>query len=200
MGDETSGMEVDPNLGYVALGALIGAESTGVPVPGETALLAAAVLAGRGDLDIELVVAVAATAAIVGDNLGYWIGRKGGRRLFELRGPLHGHRQAALARGEDFFARHGPKAVFLGRWIAWLRITSAWLAGITEMRWPTFLLWNALGGVAWATSVGLLAYMLGPAVEEIFKVGGIVALSLAALALVAFAIVRWRRAARAPES
>jgi membrane protein YqaA with SNARE-associated domain len=130
-------MEVDPNLGYVALGALIGAESTGVPVPGETALLAAAVLAERGELDIELVIAVAATAAIVGDNLGYWIGRKGGRRLFELRGPLHRHRHTALARGESFFARHGPKAVFLGRWIAWLRIASAWLAGITHMHWPT---------------------------------------------------------------
>jgi membrane-associated protein len=200
MGDETSGMEVDPNLGYVALGALIGAESTGVPVPGETALLAAAVLAGRGDLDIGLVIAVAATAAIVGDNLGYWIGRKGGRRLFELRGPLHRHRRAALARGEAFFARHGPKAVFLGRWIAWLRITSAWLAGITHMRWPTFLLWNALGGVAWAASVGLLAYQLGPVVEEFFKVGGIVAVSLTVLALVVFAILRRRQASRAPGS
>ena len=199
MGDETSGMEVNPNLGYVALGVLIGAESTGIPVPGETALLAAAVLAGRGELDIELVIAVAATAAIVGDNLGYWIGRKGGRRLFELRGPLHRHRQAALTRGEAFFARHGPKAVFLGRWIAWLRITSAWLAGITHMRWPTFLLWNALGGVAWATSVGLLAYLIGPAAEEVFKVGGTVAVSLTVLALVVFALFRWRRASRAPE-
>ena len=176
-------MEVDPNLGYVALGALVGAESTGVPVPGETALLAAAVLAGRGDLSIELVIAIAALAAIVGDNLGYWIGRKGGRRLFELRGPFQRHRHEALVRGEAFFRRHGAKAVFLGRWIAWLRITSAWLAGINRMHWPTFLLWNALGGVAWATSVGLLAYIAGPAVEDVFKIGGIVAVGLVALAL-----------------
>jgi undecaprenyl-diphosphatase len=176
-------MHVDPNLGYLALAGLIGMESMGVPLPGETALLAASVLASKGKLDIELVVAIAATAAIVGDNVGYWIGRKGGRRLFEIGGPLKSHRQVALERGDAFFRSHGPKAVFLGRWIAWLRITAAWLAGISEMRWNSFLLWNALGGVAWALSVGLLAYFLGPVVEDVFKIGGFVAVGLVALAL-----------------
>jgi membrane-associated protein len=181
-------MHVDPNLGYAALAALVGAESMGVPLPGETALLAAAVLASQGKLQIELVIAIAAVAAIVGDNLGYWIGRKGGRRLFELRGPLRRHRQAALVRGESFFERHGAKAVFLGRWIAWLRITAAWLAGISQMRWPGFLLWNALGGAAWALSIGLLAYFVGPAVEDAFKIGGFVAVGIVALGLAVFAL------------
>ena len=188
MSDETSGMHVDPNLGYVALGALVGAESMGLPLPGETALLAAAVLASKGKLEIELVVVIAATAAIVGDNVGYWIGRKGGRRLFELRGPFPRHRHAALVRGEAFFERHGAKAVFLGRWVAWLRITAAWLAGISHMRWPVFLLWNALGGVAWALSIGLLAYFAGPAVEDVFRIGGFVGVGVVALALAVFAL------------
>jgi membrane-associated protein len=188
MSDDTSDVHVDPNLGYAALAALIGAESMGLPLPGETALLAAAVLASKGKLEIELVIAIAAAAAIVGDNLGYWIGRKAGRRLFEIGGPLKRHRRTALERGEAFFNRHGAKAVFLGRWIAWLRITAAWLAGISEMRWRVFLLWNALGGVAWAASVGLLAYLVGPAVEDVFKIGGFVAVGVVALALAVVAL------------
>jgi undecaprenyl-diphosphatase len=179
------------HLGYLVVFVLVGVESAGVPVPGETALITAGVLAHRGQFSIELVIAVAAGAAIIGDNVGYLIGRTGGRRLLERPGLLEGHRRAVLRTGEPFFARHGPKAVFLGRWVAGLRIAAAWLAGITKMPWPVFLLWNALGGIAWATSVGLLAYYLGRTAERVFKAAGIA--GIIAAVLVAGGVVTWRR-------
>jgi undecaprenyl-diphosphatase len=181
-------------LGYLVLFALVGIESSGVPVPGETALVTAGVLAHHGRFHIELVIVVAAAAAIIGDNVGYVIGRTGGRRLLERPGMFERHRREILNRGEPFFAKHGPKAVFLGRWIAGLRIAASWLAGISHMPWPTFLFWNALGGIAWATSVGLAAYYLGPTAEEVFKVVGVGGVAVAALAVVAF--LTWRRLRR----
>src|SRR5439155_14412688 len=107
---------VPTNLGYAALGALIAGETMGVPLPGETALIAAGILASEGHLSIELVILVAACAAILGDNVGFWIGRRGGRKLLELPGPLARHRQRLLDRGEEIFRRYGPKTVFFGRW------------------------------------------------------------------------------------
>lgn len=178
-------------LGYLILFGLVGAESTGVPVPGETALITAAILGRRGGFEITAVIATAAAAAIIGDNLGYLIGRKGGRRLLEAEGPFRKHRLKVLERGEPFFKRHGPKAVFLGRWVTGLRIAAAWLAGSTQMRWPLFLFWNALGGIAWAVSIGLLAFFVGPAVERFIKIFGVAALGVAAL--VALGVFWWRR-------
>ena len=154
------------HLGYLILFALTAAESAGVPVPGETALITGGVLAHHGQFDIALVVAVAAAGAIAGDNIGYLIGRAGGRRLLERPGPLEDHRRAVLRHGEPFFAKHGPKAVFLARWVVGVRLAAAWLAGINRMHWLTFAFWNALGGIAWATTVGLAAYVLGPAAPE----------------------------------
>jgi membrane protein DedA with SNARE-associated domain len=103
---------------------------------------------------------------------------------------LEKHRRQILDKGEPFFAKHGPKAVFLGRWVAGLRIAAAWLAGINRMHWPVFLFWNALGGIAWATSVGLLAYVLGPTAERLFKYVGIV--GIGAAVLVAAGLLLWR--------
>src|SRR5947208_2190983 len=100
----------------------------------------------------------AAPAPTVGDNIGYVIGRTGGRRLFTRPGPFERHRRDVLQRGEPFFATHGPKAVFFGRWITGLRIAASWLAGMNRMEWKTFFFWNALGGICWAISVGLLGY------------------------------------------
>jgi undecaprenyl-diphosphatase len=182
---------ISGQLGYLTLAGLVGVESIGVPVPGETALITAGVLARHGEFDIGLVIAVAAFAAIVGDNIGYLIGRHGGRRLLLAPGPLQRRRREILAKGEPFFARHGPKAVFLGRWVSGLRIAAAWLAGTTRMHWPTFLFWNALGGIAWAASVGLLAYLLGPAVEQVISTVGLV--GIVALAVVAVGLLVWRR-------
>jgi membrane-associated protein len=187
-------------LGYLILFALIGVESAGVPVPGESALVAAGVLAHHGRMHIEIVIAVAATAAIVGDNIGYLIGRTGGRRLLERPGFMEKHRRAILAKGEPFFARHGPKAVFLGRWVAGLRIAAAWLAGINRMSWPTFLFWNALGGIVWATSVGLLAYYLGPTAERGLKYVGISGVGIVLLIVGCWLAWRVLRRERADES
>lgn len=178
-------------LGYLMLFALISVESAGVPVPGETALVTAGVLSNHGQFQIEMVIAVAAAAAIVGDQVGYLIGRTAGRRLLERPGFLEEHRRAVLRKGEPFFAKHGPKAVFLGRWVAVLRIAAAWLAGINRMPWPIFTFWNALGGIAWAASVGLLAYFLGPAAEHVFKVIGVA--GVAAVALAVAGLLAWRR-------
>jgi undecaprenyl-diphosphatase len=184
---------VPKHLGYVALALLVGLESTGVPVPGETALIAAGVLAHDGEMEITAVIAIAAVAAIVGDNLGYLIGRHGGRRLLEAQGPLEHHRRSIIAKGEPFFERHGPKAVFLGRWVAGLRIAAAWLAGITHMRWRVFFFWNLLGGIAWAASVGLAAYLLGPVAKKIVADLGIGAIGLVLLAALAYAVWWYRR-------
>ena len=163
-----------------------------MPVPGETALIAAGVLASDGRVHIEFVIAIAALAAIRGDNIGYLSGRTGGRRRLEAPGCLERYRRGIIKHGEPFFARHGAKAVFLGRWVAGLRIAASWLAGINHMPWRRFLFWNALGGVAWAASVGLFAYWLGPAAEKIFRTVGIAGVALAALALAAFMLWRHR--------
>jgi membrane protein DedA with SNARE-associated domain len=161
------------HVGYPLLFALIAIETMGVPVPGEAALLTAAVIASRGDLDIEIVIILAASAAILGDNVGYLIGRQGGRRLLQRPGKFEIQRRRVLEYGEPFFAKHGGKAVFFGRWMAWLRIWSAWLAGMNRMRWPSFVFWNAAGGIVWAVSVGLVAYYLGEAGDHAIKTAGL---------------------------
>jgi membrane-associated protein len=185
-------VDIPPDVGYAVVFALIAVETMGIPVPGETALITAALLAHDGKLDVVVLVAIAAAAAILGDNVGFAIGRKLGRRVFEAPGPFHPQRLATLAVGEPFFERHGPKAVFLGRWVAGLRIASAWLAGMNRMRWPRFLFWNALGGICWATSVGLGAYLVGHAFEQYVGVGGIVAAGLVSGGLLGLFV--WRRA------
>jgi membrane-associated protein len=170
-------------FGYPLLFGAVMAESSGVPVPGETALITAAVLASGGKLQIELVIPIAALGAIVGDNIGYLIGRRGGRWMLERPGRFHGQRLQTLQNGEVFFERHGPKAVFLGRFVLGLRVWASWLAGATHMPWRSFVLWNALGGICWATAIGLLAYFLGHAAGnaiETFGIFGLIAVLIAA--------------------
>jgi membrane protein DedA with SNARE-associated domain len=150
-------------------------------------LIAAAVLAKHGNLEIELVIAVAAAAAIIGDNLGYLVSRRYGRQLLTRPGRTQARRLEILERGEAFFERHGPKAVFLGRWITGLRVWASWLAGITHMPWRSFLLWNALGGITWAITVGVTGYLLGTAAEQIIETAGIgAAIAIAVLAVGAY--------------
>ena len=187
-------LDVAETVGYPVIFALIAIETMGIPVPGETALLTAGIVASRGRLEIEVVIAVAACAAILGDNVGFAIGRKLGRRLLTAPGPLAHHRQRVIAVGEPFFDRHGPKAVFLGRWVTGLRITAAWMAGVTKMPWPTFLFWNALGGIAWATSIGLLAYFVGHSAEKIIHIAGLGGAAAVVLGgLVVWLVLRVRR-------
>ena len=174
--------------------ALIAVETMGIPVPGETALIAAALLAHNGQLSIVPLVVIAAAAAIVGDNVGFAIGRHGGRRLFLHPGPLYDQRLRLIERGEPLFERHGPKAVFLGRWVSGLRIASAWLAGMNRMAWPTFLFWNALGGIAWATSIALGVYLLGDIAEKVISTAGPVAAAVGVIALIGVVVWHRRRA------
>jgi membrane protein DedA with SNARE-associated domain len=169
--------------GYPLLFILVMAESSGVPIPGETALIAAAVLASQGKLKIELVIPLAAAAAIVGDNIGYQIGRRGGRWLLERPGRFHRQRLEVLATGEPFFEHHGPKAVFFGRFILGLRVWASWLAGATRMRWRSFFLWNALGGICWASAIGLLAYFVGHSAGNAIQAFGLYGLAAVLIAI-----------------
>jgi len=178
-------------LAYLVLALLVGGESAGVPLPGETALITAAILASRGDLSLTLVIVTAAAGAIVGDNFGYLLGRQGARRLLVRPGRLEKVRRRFLERGEAFFARHGGKTVFLGRWLPFLRITAAWLAGANHMPWPQFVLWNAAGGIAWAISVGVVAYLLGEAAFAALHAAGLVGLAVVGVAAVA--AITWMR-------
>ncbi len=186
-------IDIPPNVGYAAVFALVAIETMGIPVPAEAALITAALLAHKGGMDVVTLIAVASAAAIIGDNVGFAIGRRYGRRLFLFRGPFLHHRRLALEYGEPFFAKHGPKAVFLGRWVSLLRIASAWLAGMNRMHWPTFLFWNALGGIAWAASVTLSIYFLGHFAVRVVEIMGPVAAGVLALALAVFLVWRWRQ-------
>lgn len=174
------------HIGYPVMFLLVMAESGGVPIPGETALIGAALLASQGKLKIELVIPLAAAAAIVGDNIGYLIGRKGGRWLLERPGRFYRQRREVLTVGEPFFERHGPKAVFFGRFVLGLRVWASWLAGATRMHWRSFAFWNACGGIAWATGVGLLAYFLGNSAGNVIQAFGLY--GLAAFLLAAFGV------------
>jgi membrane protein DedA with SNARE-associated domain len=186
------------SLGYL-LPAIIGLESMGIPSPGETALVAAAVLASQGKLQIWLVIVIGVASAIVGDNIGYLLGRRIGRDVFVARGPLRGHRVRAVEAGQRFFERHGPKTVFLGRWIALIRFATAWLAGINHMRFPIFFFYNALGALTWGTTYGLVGYFGGKAAAHVLSrlgVAGAVLLVLFAVGWLVRGRVRDRRARR----
>ncbi|MGH3001393.1 MAG: DedA family protein [Gaiellaceae bacterium] len=172
------------SYGLVLLFAAVAVESAGVPLPGETALIAAAVLARLGHYSLASVIVVAATGAIVGDNVGYWIGRLGGRKLLERWSLVARHAQRVLPPAERFFQRHGAKTVFIGRFVAVLRVTAAWMAGISRMTWWRFFLWNAAGGIVWAALVSVVAYEFGKAAGDAigrYGVYGAVALVLVAV-------------------
>jgi membrane protein DedA with SNARE-associated domain len=182
--------------GYWAVLVAVMIESMGVPFPGETALLAAAVYAGTGGtLDIVLVIVAASAGAILGDNVGYLLGRFGGYPLAWRFLRFFHVKPGALEAAQDYFARHGDKTVFIGRFIALLRVTVAFMAGVTWMPWRRFLIWNALGGIAWATLYGVLGYILGrnlPLLGEIVSVIGIGGTILAVVAI-GGVIFFWRR-------
>ncbi len=185
-------LSVSQNLGYPILVLVVGIEALGVPVPGETALVLAAVAASTGRLSIVLVIVLSSVAAIIGDNIGFQIGRRGGRALLTRPGRFYEERQRAVALADPFFERHGPKAVFLGRWLAGLRIWAAWFAGASAMSWRTFMLWNALGGIGWSTSVGLGAYFGGKAAEKVITDIGLYGLILAAVLATVAGVLYWR--------
>ncbi len=183
------------DYGLIILFVLVALESTGVPLPGETTLIAASVLASQGHYSIVAVIVVAASGAIIGDNAGYWLGRKGGRALLRRIPLLRDYFAKVLPPAERFFERHGAKAVFFGRFISLLRVTAAWLAGISHMSWWRFLFWNAAGGIIWAIAFGLLAYYTGRAAADAINHYGLYA-AIALVVLIVGAVVGihvWRK-------
>ena len=162
-------------------------ESAGIPLPGETALVTAAIYAGTtNQLDIAWLIAAAATAAVVGDNLGYWAGRKFGLRLLLKYGAFIHLDERRLKVGQYLFLRHGGKIVFFGRFVAFLRVFAAVLAGVNKYPWPHFLMFNALGGIVWANVFGLGAYYLG---ESIQRFTGPVGIGLLAGAVIGIFVI-----------
>lgn len=180
-------ISVSGGLGY-ALPAIIGLESMGVPSPGETALILAAVLASQGQLQIWLVIVIAAASAIAGDNIGYLLGRQLGRRVLMAPGPFQRRRLLVIDAGDRFFKRHGPKAVFFARWIALVRFAAAWLAGIEHMRFATFFVYNALGGITWAIAYGLVGFYGGKAAADAITHYGVWAAIALAVLIVAYVV------------
>ncbi|NUR97255.1 MAG: DedA family protein [Kribbellaceae bacterium] len=184
-------------LAYLVVGVVIGVESMGVPLPGETTLIAAALLASQHHLKIEFVVLAAALGAIVGDSIGYFIGRKAGRSLFERLGRrFHHFSEDRIVRAEKYFHKYGVWTVFFGRWVALLRIFAGPMAGMLRMHYPRFLAANAAGGIAWATTIGLVAYKIGDNADKIFgrvSVGALIAIAVVAVGLYVLHKVRKRR-------
>ena len=169
------------SYGYLAIFLIITLESAGVPCPGETVLISSAVYAGStGQLDIGLVIAAAAGAAILGDNLGYWAGRRWGMRLLLRYGHVIALNHGRLKLGQYLFRAHGGKIVFFGRFTAMLRAYAALLAGVNKLDAHRFFAFNALGGIAWAGSMGLGSYYCGRSIE---KIAGPVGLTLLALVI-----------------
>ena len=172
--------------GYWAVFVFVAIESIGIPFPGETMLLVAAIDAGTThQLSIVLVILAATCGAILGDNLGFWIGREGGYRLLRRYGRYIGFNERRVKLGLYLFRTHGGKIVFFGRFVAVLRAWAAFLAGVNRMQWGRFLLFNALGGVSWATLYGLGGYFLGEEIHRLTGPVGIVTIVLAVLIIIA---------------
>lgn len=170
--------------GYLAVALGVGLESMGLPLPGETILVVAAIYAAtHAELNIWLIVVAASAGAIVGDNLGYLLGSRFGYPLLLRFGPRVGLSEGRIKVSQYLFLRHGGKLVFFGRFVALLRILAAFLAGVNRMEWPAFLVANALGGVTWAAVFAFGGYTLGTIA---FRLQGVLGPTLLVVAAIAF--------------
>ena len=179
--------------GYLAVFIFVGVESLGIPVPGETMLVTAAIYAGTtGRLSIFWVIVASSAGAIVGDNIGYAIGRTGGYRLLKRYGRYIRLEENRLRLGQYLFRKQGPKVVFFGRFVSVLRIFAAFLAGVNHMHWRLFFIFNAAGGIVWSTIYGVGAFLLG---KQLLQLSGRVDLVLAiiGIAVIITVIVFLRR-------
>lgn len=191
-------------FGYPAIAFFVMIECIGIPIPGETMLLLASFYAASDpQLNIVAVIASAAFGAILGDNIGYYIGRTGGRAFVARFGRYFFVRMEHLDAAERFFNRHGAKTVFFGRFVSILRIFSSFLAGMNHMSWRTFMLYNGLGGIIWATYAGLLGYIAGhyfhqhfDQVEKLASTIGWLGFVLVALIVIGAIILVKRRIAK----
>ena len=177
------------SYGYLVVFLLVMVESIGVPVPGETALVGAALYAGSTHkLEIWWIIAVAIAGAVLGDNIGFSIGRYGGARLL----VRHGHKirlhEGRLKIGIWLFRRHGGKVVFWGRFVSILRTWAAFLAGVNQMQWPRFLVFNAAGAIVWATAFGVAYYVFGDVLRRLSTAIDVTLGVLGVVILVAFVV------------
>jgi undecaprenyl-diphosphatase len=182
------------HYGYLVILFGVMLESTGVPLPGETILLASGVLVQQGHLDLGDAIVFGILGAVIGDQIGYWAGREGGRPFVLRWGRYVLITSERLARAEAFFERHGGKAVFLARFFSGFRVFGALVAGISRMRWGTFILYNALGGAVWATAVVLVGYFLGSSIGLVQRWLGratLVLVAMLALVVAFYLAYRW---------
>ena len=178
-------MQMIGQYGYVGVALAVAVESVGIPFPGETTLLAAAIYAGSTHhLNIALVIASAALGAILGDNIGFWIGREFGYRFLLRYGGYVRLTEPRIKLGQFLFLRHGGKVVFFGRFVTVLRALAAFLAGANRMTWPRFLVFNVAGGVIWAVAYGSAAYLLGEQVHHVLGPAGIGLFAVAVVLMV----------------
>ena len=183
--------------GYAAILVGVMLENAGLPVPGETVLLAGAALAHFGRLSLPWVIVTATVGATIGDNIGFFVGRRGGRALLVRFGHTFGLTGARLEQFDAFFDRHGPKTIFIARFVTGLRVFGAVLAGASGLPWRTFLFYNAAGAIVWSTCIGLAGYLLGQSWETLERwigTSGLVALALlVVVAVLALAGARRRK-------
>ncbi len=187
-------IDIFARYGYAAIFFGVGLENAGLPVPGETTVLAGGALSHAGHLSLPLVIVTALAGAILGDNAGFAIGRQGGRRLLERYGDRMGLTRAHIEGFDRYFERHGPKTVFVARFVTGLRVFCAILAGGSGMSWPTFLFYNASGAIVWSTTIAVVGYFLGhswDALERLIGSAGLVGLVVVAV-LVGVWILRLR--------
>lgn len=172
------------SYGYWAIAAIVALESMGLPLPGETMLILGAGYAGSHGGSLLLVILSAAGGAIIGDNIGYAVGRELGARFLHAYGSKVGLTPSRIKLGQYLFMRYGGKVVFIGRFIAVLRVLAAFLAGANRMAWPRFVVANAAGAIVWATAIGVAAYWLGRGIHRIQGPIGVATIALAAAAAI----------------
>ena len=180
--------------GYWCVAGIIALESVGIPLPGETILVMAALYAAAThNMDIALVVAAASAGAIIGGNIGFWVGRHVGYPLVLRYGHTIGLHPARLKLGQYLFLLHGGKVVFFGRFVALLRILAAFLAGTNRMPFPRFFIYNLVGGIVWAAVFGFGTYLLGDQIQRLFGGVGVIGLVVALVVGVTTATLFLRR-------
>lgn len=157
--------------GYFSITFLEMLEGIGIPLPGETALVAASIYAANTkNFSIILVIIFATMGTIIGDNIGYWVGRKYGLNIIRKHGHIFRINEKHLKHANKYFQRHGDKTVFIGRFIAFLRMFASFLAGVNEMEYKKFVIYNALGGICWSTCYATLGFLLGKNLPLLFRI------------------------------
>lgn len=181
-------------FGYAAVFAFVGIESLGVPLPGETMLISAALYAGHTHrLNIVVIIVLAAAGAVIGDNIGFGVGHWGGYRLLLRYGRYIRLHEGRVKLARYLYLRHGGKVVFFGRFVSVLRTYAAFLAGTARMPWVRFLVFNATGGVVWATGYGVGAYLAGDTLRKLSTPVNIALGAVALIVIVSFVLILRRQ-------